>query len=178
MMNISFDKYVIQSLNTTDHEAFYNLVNDNRPRLINFFPGTSARTTSIEETQEYMMEISENMQSKTYLPYIIIDKTTDRYIGLVDFKNMDWRVPKTEMGYLIDKDYEGFGIITRAAKLVIQYVIDQYDFKKILCRISPENPSSINVVKRLGFELEGKIRNDFVSPTGGTIDLHYYGKVF
>ena len=177
-MKISFDTYTINPLDTTNPLAFYELIENNRERLIHFFPGTSASANTLEATQNYMKEVADQIKNKTYLPYIISETDTNQYVGLVDFKHMDWRIPKTEMGYLIDQHFTGKGIITQAADLVIKYAVENYNFRKILCRISPTNPGSINVAKRLGFELEGKIRNDFISPSGEAIDLHYYGMIF
>ncbi len=177
-MNIYFDQFVISSLDVGKGEIFFDLIERNRNRLADFFPNTVAATTTLEKTLNYMNEVSEKIKNRSYFPFIIKEQLTDKYIGLVDFKNISWKIPKTEMGYFIDKNYQGRGIITQAGELSIDYIVKEYGIKKILCRISPLNEGSVKVARRLKFEKEGTIRNDFRTKDGAVVDLDYYGRIF
>ncbi|WP_298759815.1 GNAT family N-acetyltransferase [uncultured Psychroserpens sp.] len=175
---MNFDHFKINLLQPTESEAFFNLIDRNRARLEDFFAGTVAKTLTLEDTKAYCLEIEERIQNKTYMPYMIIDLTTNLFVGLVDVKNIDWNVPKAELGFFIDAEYQGQGITTKAATLVIEHIIAEFKFIKLLCRASSRNNGSIAVILKSGFELEGVIRNDYRTTKGEIVDLNYYGRVF
>jgi len=175
---MQFDNYKIKLLDASENKAFFNLIENNRTRLEDFFAGTVSRTLTFEDTVEYCKEIEQRIINKTYLPFIVIDTITDNFVGLVDVKNTDWSIPKAELGLFIDKDYEGKGITTKAMRLVINHIINVYRFKKLLCRASSKNLGSVSVILKNNFELEGTIRRDYKTSRGEIVDLNYYGRVF
>ena len=177
-MNQSFGNFKISLLDINENEAFFNLIDSNRSRLEDFFAGTVSKTKTLQDTINYCKEIEQKIKGKSYFPFMITDIKTSAFIGLVDVKNIDWNVPKAELGSFIDSGYEGQGITTKATSIVIDYLIEAYQFKKLLCRANSKNLGSISVILKNGFQLEGTIRNDYRTTKGEIVDLNYYGRVF
>jgi len=145
-MNQSFENYKIALLSTNESEAFFNLINSNRARLEDFFAGTVSKTKTLEDTINYCKIIEQEIKDRGYFPFMITDVKTNVFIGLVDVKNIDWNVPKAELGSFIDSSYEGRGITTKATAIVVNYLIETYQFKKLLCRANSKNLGSISVI--------------------------------
>ena len=175
---MTFDHYKIELLQANESEAFFNLIDSNRPRLEDFFAGTVSKTLTLEATKKYCVEIQKRIENKSYLPFMITDLETNAFVGLVDVKNIDLKIPKAELGSFIDGNYEGKGIVTEATKLVIDHIVEHYKFVKLLCRAGHRNKGSIAVILKNGFELEGTIRKDYRTTKGEIVDLNYYGRVF
>jgi ribosomal-protein-serine acetyltransferase len=173
-----FEHYNIEVLQPEASKAFFDLIEKNRPRLEDFFAGLVSRTQTLEDSINYCKIIEEKITDKSYFPFMITDLNTNAFVGLVDVKNMDWNVPKAELGSFIDTTYEGKGIATKATNLVVDYVVEEYQFIKLLCRANSRNKGSIAVILKNGFELEGTIRNDYRTTKGDIVDLNYYGRVF
>ena len=177
-MKIIFNNYKISLLDKNDGVLFFNLIDSNRQRLEDFFAGTVSETETLNDTLDYCAEIQNRIKAKSYFPYMITDLHTNKFIGLVDVKNIDWNVPKAELGSFIDSRYEGKGIVTKATSLVIDYIVEENRFIKLLCRANKRNKGSIAVIIKNGFELEGTIRRDYKTTKGEIVDLNYYGRVF
>lgn len=175
-MIIEFDEYIIKDLDTDRPDLFFRLVEQNRPRLEDFFSGTVAKTMTLEKTNEYCSKIVELRKSMIYIPYVIC--RNDEYIGLVDLKNINMQIPKAELGYFIDRQYTGRKLAAKALAKVIDYQVKKNKFKKLLCRINAQNKSSIEVALANHFELEGCIRRDYKTTQGELVDLLYYGRIF
>jgi len=175
---MQFEKYKISLLEANQSESFFNLINNNRTRLEDFFAGTVSKTKTLEATIDYCKEITQKIEERSYFPYMITNINTNEIVGLIDVKNIDWNVPKAELGAFIDNTYESKGVITKASALVVDYLIKKYQFKKLLCRANSRNKGSISVILKNGFELEGTIRNDYRTTKGEIVDLNYYGRVF
>lgn len=174
---MQFDNYAIRLLTSQDLEAFYNLVDKNRPRLEDFFAGTVSKTRTLKETEKFMVDIIQKVSSKTYFPYIIINNLSNTIIGFIDLKNIDWNIPKSELGCYIDEDYTGKGITTKAISLFCDHCFEKYSFKKIYLRTHEANMSARIVAEKCGFELEGLIRRDYKTTAGKVVDLMYYGRI-
>lgn len=177
-MIAQFEHIKIVKFHSELGKNLYDLIERNRKELNTYFAGTTSKTQTLEDTLSYSLKIEERINRKEYFLYLLINKENNQLIGLVDVKNVSWSIPKAELGYFIDKNVSGKGITTKAVKLVIDYLIEKYQFKKLLCRIGSENIGSIKIAIKNGFELEGTIRRDYKTTTGELVDLNYYGRIF
>ena len=174
---MKFDNYSIRLLEIQDLDNYFELVENNRKRLEDFFIGTVSKTGTYDETRNFVEDMIQRTKEKVYFPYIIIDNSNRNIIGFLDLKNIDWSIPKSELGFYIDKNYAGKGIITKALNLLCKFCFSQYKFQKIFLRTHPTNISAKTVAEKCGFELEGIIRKDYKTSSGKIIDLVYYGKL-
>lgn len=83
---------------------------------------------------------------------------SDKLIGSIGFNKFDWDGRKTEIGYWIAKDYSGKGIITRVCKTLINYAFYELKMNRVEIRCATENIRSSAIPERLGFKLEGVLR--------------------
>ena len=90
--------------------------------------------------------------------YAVINKEDGEFIGYCGFfvQSVGDR-KEVEIGYRSAKKYWGQGYATEAAKAVLKYGRERYNFKRFVCLIDPENTRSINVAKKLGMEFEKNI---------------------
>ncbi len=174
---MNFELYSIRPLNSNDLQEFYNLIDKNRPRLEAFFSGTVAKTRTFEATSEYLKEILTKSENKLYLPFVIEDNSSKKFIGFIDIKNIDWNIPKGELGLFIDKDFEGKKVSSKALSLFTSYCFSDLGFKKLFLRTHASNFSAKKLAEKCGFEVEGIIRRDYKTSEGELVDLLYYGKL-
>lgn len=174
---MTFDNYSIRLLGLQDVKEFYTMVEKNRARLEDFFTGTVSRTKTLEDTKNFIEDNLQKAKAKTYFPYVIIDNSSVKIIGFLDLKNIDWSIPKSEMGCYIDEDYAGKGITTKAFSLFCDYCFDKFAFKKLYLRTHQQNVAARRVAEACGFELEGTLRKEYKTTAGEVVDLMYYGRL-
>lgn len=80
----------------------------------------------------------------------------DEVIGGITLMHIEGH--KAELGYWLAKRHWGRGIMTAAAKLVCNFGFRRLKLKRIYATVLPENKASSRVLKKAGFELEGKLR--------------------
>ncbi len=177
MSIIQFDNYSIRLLSVEDLQPYFEMVERNRSRLEDFFTGTVSRTATLEDTRIFLEEITKRIEAKSYFPYIIIDNNDNKIVGFLDLKNIDWQIPKTEMGSYTDLAYAGKGITSKAFKLFCDYCFETFKFRKLFLRTHQSNKAAIAVAEKCGFEKEGIIRCDYKTSSGEIVDLVYYGRL-
>ena len=174
---MEFDHFIIRPLTLDDLHPYYEMVQRNRERLKDFFTGTVSRTKTIEDTKEFLAEIVERAKIKTYMPYLIVDNTHHNFIGFLDLKNIDWSIPKAEIGCYIDKDFAGQHIGLRAFQLFCDYSFQNFGFRKLFLRTHHTNTAAQRIAETSGFQKEGIIRWDYKTTAGELVDLIYYGRL-
>lgn len=65
-----------------------------------------------------------------------------------------------EIGYWLGKEFVGKGIMTRATKAITDYAFANWDVNRVYLGIATNNPRSYAIAERLGFTLEGTLRQN------------------
>lgn len=178
MLPVSFfSNYQLRPLMVSDTEEYYNLVSNNRRRLEIFFTGTVSRTSSLADTRVFVEEMIAKMEHRTYFPYLVIDLDNKLPVGFVDLKNIDWSIPKSELGCYIDSKYANKGIGYEAFSQFCQLCFDQLKFNKLFIRTHQTNHAARRLAEKCNFEVEGIIRRDYKTTSGEIVDLMYYGRL-
>ncbi len=173
-MNITIDNLTLRPLESNDASAFFDLIDRNRIRLRDYFPVTISVITNLENCKRYIEEKAEQALIREHYCYVIADKQS-RLLGLIILKNIDWRVPKGELAYFIDKDYEGKGITSRALSALVSYCFDTMEMNKLFILTAVDNHPSRKLAEKTGFETEGILRKNFRLSDGRLVDNVYYG---
>lgn len=81
-------------------------------------------------------------------------------IGVVSFTQLvrlAWL--RCVLGYSVDHDHEGKGLLREALEGAIEFVFDELGFHRIEANYIPTNERSGNLLRRLGFNVEGYARD-------------------
>lgn len=174
---MEFENYNIRIIKKEDTQSYFELIENNRPRLEDFISGIVSKTKCIQDTEVFIDEIIEKNTNEAYYPYVIIETISNEMIGFFDVKNIDWNIPKAEIGYFIDKNHTGKGIAKNTLNEIVSHFFSNHKFSKFLLRIHCENKASINVAEKCGFINEGTIRRDYKKTNGEIVDMMYFGKI-
>lgn len=91
---------------------------------------------------------------------------------------IDWDIPKCEMGYWINTKYSGKGYITEAVKELVNFGLNHLAFRRIEIWCDSKNVKSRLIAEKLGFILEGTLRNEDLSADGSQLtDTCIYAKI-
>jgi ribosomal-protein-serine acetyltransferase len=94
-------------------------------------------------------------------------------IGRIGLYNVDLNNKSASIGYWLDKEWLGKGVITRSCKAVIDDAFKRLQLNRIEIRAAVENTKSQAIPEKLGFKKEGIIRQgEFVNDH--FVDLYVY----
>ena len=158
-------------------ENYFSLIENNRRRLEDFFTGTVSRTRSFADTEVFLKELIQKREDRLYYPYIIENVENGDFVGFIDVKNIDWNIPKGELGCYTDENYAGKGITSKAFSLFVDYCFAEFGFAKLFLRTHESNLAAQKLAESADFQIEGKIRKDYKTTKGEIVDLIYYGKI-
>jgi ribosomal-protein-serine acetyltransferase len=151
-------------------EEYFALIERNREYLQEWMPW--AADSTFETTKEYMKSSMQSFAEEEGLPTNIWYR--GQLVGACGYPRMlkDRRI--TEIGYWLDKDMQGKGIITRATRALVTYAFQECGLNKVEIHAAVGNKKSRAVPERLGFTQEGILRQvEWVN--GKAHDMVVYG---
>jgi [ribosomal protein S5]-alanine N-acetyltransferase len=90
--------------------------------------------------------------------YALIHKQNQELIGYCGFFIQSIEEQKeVEIGYRLAQAYWGQGLASEAARAVVEYGQQRFNFQRFVCLIETENTRSIRVATKLGMKLEKRI---------------------
>ncbi len=97
--------------------------------------------------------------------FIMTDKSSGRILGHCGFHTWLARHSRAEVGYhIIDEADKNKGYMTEALKAMFIYGFEQMNLNRIEAFVGPNNIASQALVKRLGFIMEGVLREHYYKP--------------
>lgn len=107
-------------------------------------------------TQEAFESSLERFEQPTHEGLVICRRDTGAIVGAVNINNILRRnLQSGTLGYTSYASTTGRGYMTEGLGLVMQFAFDQLQLHRLEANIQPDNTSSLNLVKRLGFQREG-----------------------
>lgn len=139
------------------------------------YPAAVPLIASLEDEYDYFDNHYRQNLEKQGLPsgYGITIKGEDKVIGSCDF-NHRHDDDVFEIGYLLHPDYWGKGYMTEAVAALVEVAFSILNLHKVEIRCYDYNKGSSRVAEKLGFTLEGRIRNR-KDGQGKQCDLLEYG---
>jgi ribosomal-protein-serine acetyltransferase len=174
---MTFDNFVIRPICIEDSSNYHLFVDQNKSRLTKYFPKTLNANKDISSTTAHIVDRLRMAEKKEFFTFIILDTLLNKIIGTVFIKELDWTIPKGELGFFIDKEYEGKGIISNAVSIISNHCFQKMGLNKVFMRIAEDNVSSRRVAEKNEFKVEGILRKDFKTSEGKLIDVVYYGLI-
>ncbi|MBE9006423.1 GNAT family N-acetyltransferase [Fortiea sp. LEGE XX443] len=134
---------------------------ENKSYLTPFYPQwTDAFFT--EEYWQYQLENTflEFIHDQSLKLFIFPKNNPNTIIGTVNFNNfIRGAAHFCYVGYSLAETEQSKGYMTEGLKVAIQYVFEDLNFHRIMANYMPHNQRSGNVLKRLGFVVEGYARD-------------------
>jgi ribosomal-protein-alanine N-acetyltransferase len=140
------------------------------PDVIKYY-GISYKTRSATKAQmEWFRQIEEEGSG---VWWAIVSKDGDEFYGACGFNNYSPVHRKAEIGFWLLPEYWGRGIIASSARVICDHAFSKMGIHRIEAVVETANHSCKQVMKKLGFVLEGT-QQDAEVKDEQFISLHLY----
>ncbi|HEY9800434.1 MAG TPA: GNAT family N-acetyltransferase [Leptolyngbyaceae cyanobacterium] len=134
---------------------------DNKAYLTPYYP-TWAEHFFTAEYWNYQVENNflEFIHDQSLKLFIFPKKQPTKIIGTINFTNfVKGAAHFCYLGYSLAEAEQGKGYMTESLKVATDYVFQELNLHRIMANYMPHNQRSGNVLKRLGFVVEGYARD-------------------
>lgn len=138
-----------------DAEELFQLTDKSRDHLREWLPWLDHSKTP-EDTKAFIQSGKKGFAENKSLTTLIIYH--GKIAGTAGFNEIDQTNKIVKIGYWLGKDYIGKGIMTRVARALTEYAINELHMNRVEIRVADGNQRSSAIPKRLGFQRDGRIR--------------------
>ena len=132
---------------------------------------------TLEESEAFVRRAQCQFLEREDLTLLLFLKGTNTLVGGSGLHQINWDIPKFEVGYWCRKRFQGQGYITESTEAITTFAFDILGAKRVGIRCDSKNVKSRGIPDRLGFTLEGTLRHDSLSLTGGLRDTLIFAKI-
>ena len=148
----------------------FNLIGSNRQHLSEFLPWVPNMQT-VENTRQYLENCELLQEEKKEVSFIIL--LNDDPVGRIGLHHLNLENKTGAIGYWLDKNAQGKGIITKCCIALIDYGFSEMNLNRIEIKAATKNFKSQAIPVKLNFRKEGVLKQaEFVS--NEFIDLFLY----
>lgn len=146
---------ILRPLSARDADTLFLLVEQSREHVQKWLPWLKHIQSSSDALFFITNEEELARKQKSMILGIFMASSC---IGVIGFHQLDFQNKIGSLGYFLEKQYEGKGIMTQSATALISYAFFELKLNRIELRIATENAASNKLAKRLGFIKEGILR--------------------
>jgi len=177
-LQIETDRLILRApLQSGEGNVVHQAINDSISELkqwLNLFQSIP----TVEETEILLRNAHIDFLKRESFRYLVYHKDTNDFIGTASLHRINWDIPKCEIGYWINTQFSGNGYMTETVSELINLGLQLFKFRRIEIRCDSKNTKSRMIPEKLGFELEGILRNEDHSADGKELtDTCIYAKV-
>ena len=94
---------------------------------------------------------------------LAIDRLSDEaFLGWCTFTGWNPEHRSASLGYVLAEEAWGHGYATEAARALLEWAFDTLDLNRVQAEADTRNDASRRVLEKLGFTLEGTLREDCI----------------
>ncbi len=155
---ITGDRILLRPWQRADAPALFEIIQESRERLGAWMFWIEDHA-ELAHTEDFLSYSVTNWMTRRELGMAITDRYSGRILGSSGFHNINWGVPSLETGYWIRDGEEGKGYVTEAVRLQMELAFTALNVQRLAITCDPLNTRSRAIPDRLGFRLEGHMRN-------------------
>jgi len=156
---------------TTHAEALARLVRQNVAHLQTYLPAV-IEVAALAEARHYLeLAVERAVEGRVLEWYLFFG---EELCGSIRVKDISQHDLKATIGYFLGCQFEGQGWMTASVRVILDYCFNTLELNRIELRCASANAPSMAVAARLGFTLEGTLRQEEWL-NGAFVDQHVYG---
>ena len=153
------DNTQLRSYTADDAAELFDVINSSRQHLHTWLDWVD-KTTKEEHSLQFILQSLHYQHTQEELALGIFYH--NRLIGGIGMHQWDQATKKAHAGYWISKEYQGRGIMNKCMTKFIAFLFDKIGLNKIELHFVPGNKRSAKLAERLGFKIEGIIRQSIM----------------
>jgi RimJ/RimL family protein N-acetyltransferase len=173
------ERLILRTPQPGDGRMLFEAVSESLQDLRRFLASLPwvAEEPSVETSEVFCRNAVANFHARKDFPFLLMERATDRLVGVCGLHRPDWNTPKFEIGYWCRTSASGRGFVTEGVKALSAYASSHLHAARLEIITDEENTPSRRVAELAGFVLEGTLRADRRAPDGTLRNTCVYAQI-
>ena len=148
---------MLRQVTKEDADRFLFLRSDER--VMRYIDRDPVKTR--EDALELIEKITDNLNSNEGITWAICFKHAPQLIGTIGFWKADKANHRAEIGYMLDPEQQGKGIMQEAMKAALDYAFNTMKLHSIEANVNKDNTASMKLLEKNNFVKEAYFRENY-----------------
>lgn len=157
-------RVVVRPYRPADAEQLYDAIEESREHIGRWLPWVRAYR-SVDDARDFCVRQAANWLLRSDLSAGIFE-AQGPFLGGIRLSPRSWAARTFSVGYWLRQSVEGQGYVSEATRLLLHLAFETLAPRRVELTCDPRNLRSRRVAERLGFVLEGQLRNYTLDPAG------------
>ena len=131
---------------------------------------------SVTVSESYARQAGAKFHARQEFGFLAFTKEGE-HVGNCGVHDIDWNVPKCEIGWWCRTSMQRNGLMTEACAAMMAFCFDTLRMRRVAALPSADNERSCALCERLGMKLEGTLRQARIEPDGTLKDVRVYASI-
>ena len=174
--SLTTPRLLLRPYQPSDAAWYYPMSLANQEHLRRYESGNSIMSIhSLEDAQVVMQRMAEDWDAHHCFFLAAFEQQTGEFACQIYIGPLSWELPEFTLGYIAEKDHQGKGYVTEAARAAVDFVFEQLGALRLSLSCDDTNERSYRVAQRLGMQREAHIRQNHRQPDGTLTGTYHYG---
>ena len=155
---ISTERLTLRFLNEADEPALYDIFS--HPEVMRYW-GWPAWSDPAQARQ-MLEDTLGGYRAGSYLQMGIERRLDQALVGTFTLFHFYFPSRRAELGYALGRPYGGNGYMNEALRSAVRYAFETLNLNRLEADIDPRNVASAKTLERLGFKMEGHLRERWI----------------
>lgn len=151
------ENLILRQISLDDNQEVFEIRSSQE--TMKFIPRPLAET--IEDAQKFIEECNSSIEKNDLINWAIAKKEDNKLIGMIGFFRLQPENFRGEIGYILNPNFHGKGIMKEAADEALKYGFEELHFHSIEAVIDPRNNASERILQKTGFTKEAHFKENF-----------------
>jgi len=119
---------------------------------------------ALADAETFIQRMADGVLRDDLFTGLLFRNTDNQFIGTIGLHDVNWLVPRFEIGYWLRTSAVGRGYMTEAVIHLTHLCRDRFRARRMTIRCDAENVRSRQVAERAGYMFEARTKNDRRSP--------------
>jgi RimJ/RimL family protein N-acetyltransferase len=130
------------------------------------------------DMRHYVETALEDFERKVSLPFVTIEKSSNKIVGSTRFGNIDVKNLRAEVGWTwINPEWQRSYVNTEAKLLMLAHAFEVWECVRVEFKTDVLNAKSRNAILGIGAKQEGVLRRHMITETGRFRDSVYFSVI-
>lgn len=173
-MLLTFDGFEINPIHKGDAWKLCDFMVTNTDRFKRYFPATLKENLNPTLSTFFVEQKTKQFSKKKEFLFTLKHSETQKLIGIIYIKELDWSLKQGEFAYCIDYNFKGRKLISKAIKALSYYALNTLELKTLQIIAHKDNLSSIKVALNNGFVWQRTLEKEFTPIGKQALDMELY----
>ena len=149
------EKTALRPVELPHAEVLFQLIEVNRAHLRRWHPWVDILRRQVDVARAIVVWQQQSARRQGFFAGIWHE---EKLCGLINHLHVDWTNRQTALSFWLAESHQRRGIMTDACRAFIRHNFEQWQLHRVTIECATENLRSRALTERLGFKLEGIVR--------------------